>query len=173
MKKEYIVKVVVKKQYKLQVTANNEEEAFTEAKRIFDTMEWQLQACCTDVNYASAKELKHPIIKPMDYLKYHLGIEIAPEVEPLIKTNWELDCIMDASYIFDTNYVDLKTFNNAQEYCHNYFNGNINYNDDNYVDLSSSLTAQYSHYIEGEIPEDTNVVEVELESESRFYEIPA
>lgn len=109
-------------------------------------------------------------IKPVDYLK-KIGIKISEDVEKEIVTSSDLDAVLDASYIYNTNYVDLDTFNKAQHYLEKYFNGELNYNDDNYVDLSLSLTATYCHYVAEEIPEDTKVVEVDLSNESRYYEV--
>lgn len=111
------------------------------------------------------------MIKPVEYLE-RLGIRVTRLLEKEIKTSWDLDAVMDASYIYNTDYIDTYTFHNAQEYLHNYFNGNISYEDDNYIDLSDSPTATYSHYLKEEIPDDTNVVEVDLENNSRYYEIP-
>ena len=71
-----------------------------------------------------------------------------------------------------TNVVDINTFHRAQEYCHDYFNGNIAEDDEEYVDLSLSFTTQYSHYINSERPEDRETVELDLADESRYYEVP-
>ena len=107
-------------------------------------------------------------LKPIEYLA-KLDIQISAEVESLIKTPWDLDCVMDATYIYDTDYVDKECFLNAQEVVHNYFNGNI---EDESIDLSLSPTASFTHYVLNEIPEDTIVAEVELDDESRYYELP-
>lgn len=112
------------------------------------------------------------MLRPEEYLKI-LNIEVTKEVIPLIKTNWDLDCILDAVYIFDTYTIDKETFLKAQEVVHNYFNGNLDEDEEfKELDLSSSLTTEFSHYIKNEIPEDTKVVEVDIEGDSRYYELP-
>ena len=111
-----------------------------------------------------------------EYLKLH-KIEIDDEVEKQIKEPYDLDCVMDASWLFDTNKIDLNTFKEAQTYVHNYFNGNIDEEDEDYQDLSLSLTAQYFHYSQYEVDsgrQETNsiLVPVKFENEIAYYEIP-
>ena len=92
------------------------------------------------------------MLRPEEYLKI-LNIEVAKEVIPLIKTNWDLDCILDAVYIFDTYTIDKETFLKAQEVVHNYFNGNLDEDDEfKELDLSSSLATEFSHYIKMKYP---------------------
>lgn len=110
-------------------------------------------------------------MKPKKYLQ-KIGIEITPEVEAELKTSYDVDAVMDGSYVYETNVVDINTFHRAQEYCHDYFNGNITEDDEEYVDLSLSFTTQYSHYIDSERPEDKETVELDLADESRYYEVP-
>lgn len=104
-------------------------------------------------------------MKAKEYLSL-IGIEITNDVEKEIKDSYDLDCVMDGSYLYDTDYIDINTFRMAQEYVHNYFNGNA----PDHQDLSMSLTAQYSHYLPEEVEDGMDVVKVELENEIVYYE---
>ena len=113
-------------------------------------------------------------ISPVQYLEM-IGIKVSKEVEPLITTSWELDSVMDASYMYDTDNVSLNQFNVAMAFRHDYFNGNIDdSNEFADIDLSESVTANLWHYtfndlLDNDVDEKC-IVEVDLNDESRFYE---
>lgn len=85
---------------------------------------------------------------PKRYLK-KIGIEITEEVEKEIKDADDVDCVLDAAYLFKTDIVNMGQYSETKTFRYFYFNGEkpqccciISLD----VDLSNSLTANYWHY---------------------------
>lgn len=116
------------------------------------------------------------MLKPREYLE-KLNITIDDNVEKYIRTAWDLDCVLDAVFIFDDYHVTLNMFAEAQKVCHDYFNGNLDGTEYENLDFAYSLTAQYWHYTKEDkddaliINPDKILVEVDLQDESRWYEL--
>ena len=102
-----------------------------------------------------------------------LGIRVDAKTLRSVKNSWDLDCILDATYLFKTDQINYELYCKAQSIVHDYMNGKLSSEYD-WVDLSESLSAEYSHYTLDDLLDsnmsDDEVVEVELDDESRFYE---